>query len=104
MRVSIYNLLILFYNYLQASKNRDIGHQEINKTEKQFIDAVNRKVTIPIEVLESLLYYSNMSDELSKFWHPDKVKFSTMVSNITKGNKKDFDFVYNLLENKKKDS
>lgn len=97
-RISLYNLLILFYNFLKAKDNADIGYQEVNKTEKEFMEEINKRVTFDRKVLQSLLYYSNMRSEDGKFWHPDKKRFSKMINSILHGSNLKFDYKYNLIE------
>lgn len=105
-RISIYNLLILFKNFMDAKGDSRIGYQELNKTEKQFIDNCNKRVSVSQELLESLLYYSNLRDEDGNFWHPDKYSFKRMVSRLLTGigPNKVFNYFSNTIEDKEKES
>lgn len=96
LKVSIYNVLILFYNFLKAKKDKDIGYMELNQTEEEFMKKAGQMISVDIKTLQSLLYYSNLLDEKKKFWHPDKKSFDGTLTSILR-RQYDFDKKFNLL-------
>lgn len=89
------DLGVLMYHFSKFSHK--YGHLDAEKTEYQALKEYNRKLEIPLENLERMLYASNMLGEENQFWHPFGLTFKQFLSKISTS-KWDFNSLYNLIE------
>lgn len=97
--VSLMDVAVLLYMVHKAAQNKVIGYEDANIPLNQLTEILNKKVGIPISILESALWSSNMMDEIGNFSHPFGLTFDTWLEKMVgKGN---FDKFYNILKEKK---
>lgn len=68
---------------------------------EQIIQELNaRRYSFKREIIEAALYCCNLNNEAGKFWHPQKIAFTTFVYHLGLDNKTKFKFnlKYNLIE------
>ena len=84
-RVTLGQLIPLFVNYFNAIKDRDRfdGHQDIDISLDEFMKILNREgVGLPFNMLESLMWASQVQSDEGKFWHPHDAGFKKLCLDI----------------------
>jgi hypothetical protein len=96
-KVSLFQAMVLLHNLLSC----DDGDNDANRTRDELFRELNKKqVHLDKNVLESLLYCSNINDEDDKFWHPMGMKFDKFVKYVLPA-KHNFHFIYNFIVHEK---
>lgn len=90
----------MYKNVLEAIANKEIGHQDEDKSLKEFISFLrHKKFWLEPHELESALWACNILKERGELWMPEQVTFDEFVSNLLRFNPKlRFNKDYNLLE------
>lgn len=89
VRVSLWSLVILLYNYWVAVTTEDVGHGDAESDQWDFLARFKMTVTLRKDDLETLLWGANMLDEKKKFWHPSQRAFEKFVHNTFPNHKYD---------------
>ncbi|NIO44446.1 MAG: hypothetical protein GTN36_02730 [Candidatus Aenigmarchaeota archaeon] len=101
VKVSTFNLAILLYNIWRAQASSKIGNMEVGKLLSHLERDLNKECKIPLHLLESACYYSNILSEIKEFWHPQDIRFNDFVKRIERNNNLKFDNFYNCFEDNK---
>ena len=102
IKISIFQYLVLMYNYFEYCKDDRIGFQEM-VTKEEFLKELNQLVTVETDLVESLAYYSQIGVETlgeQSFWHPEGTSFGEFINRLTKRRRipLTFDTKYNTIE------
>ena len=103
IEISILSLAALLLNVIKGQKEASVGFEHPEYSYRQFMARLNRRVRVPIELVDAALYTSRLLKQKDKFEHPLDYSFAQLVLDIeTKGNVK-LNYKWNFLEEKKND-
>lgn len=91
-------LSVLIANLYRAAKDPKIGFEDADRTFKEMELALLRPVSLPREVLESVLWGCNLLDEKGDFFHPADSSFDSFVKALLPGDH--FNKEHHLIEKK----
>ena len=101
VNMTVIQLTILLNNLFKSLEDSDFVDADL--TLDELLRKVNSKVMVDTDILESLLFYSNLLDEKESFSHPDGLTFDQFTDRIM-GISFKFDKWFNLIEHAKKPS
>lgn len=90
----------LLYNLAKASKDKDIGFEDSDRSYTQLKVQLSRIVDVPIELVESALWASTLLDESGKFEHPEDKNYERFLGDLLAKTPYRFSKSYNTLERK----
>lgn len=99
--VSLLNLSTLLHNAQKALADPEIGWGGVTESFEMVKRRLNFRWFIPPEILESLLWASNMLDEKHQFWDPKGRTFDQFLADVVRRGY--FDKTFNYFKEKKDD-
>lgn len=96
VRVSLFNVMVLMYNLYLGLAEEEVGYEDAEQPLRDLEKSLDNFVYISLENLESLLWSSNLLDEIDKFNHPKGLTFRQFVRQLAPKNTR-FDYTYNLF-------
>lgn len=89
---------LLFNMYRGMQFPEQVGFEDAaNNYEQAKRLLQDQRVRIPRDLLEALLWSSNLMDENNAFWHPHKISFDAFVMSMIDTSKEKFNRDYNLI-------
>lgn len=77
--VNILDLAVLLCNVFRAAQSSDIGYNDAEMSLRRLKKECWMTKRLPVELVEKLLYCSNMLDEDGKFWHHEGKSFEQFL-------------------------
>lgn len=108
IRVSLYQLIILYLHVVRAQKHPEIGHQDERAPWSKYLNYLNStKISIPIQDFENAFWASNMLDDMvtERFWHPQEKsikQFFEEIGNSQRAFLLDYDYKHHTVDTLKK--
>jgi hypothetical protein len=90
------DIAVLLDNLYRATQHPEIGYADADTTMRELINATLVPVELPREVVEKLLYYSNLMSEEQGFWHYEDISFDQFCSKLAIKH----DGIYNWISDK----
>ena len=88
VNIGLLDVAVLLHHVYLASSDPKIGYNDANESIFDLQRKVKGTLTLGIETVEKLLYYGNILDEDSKFWHHRGYSFDEFVESL------DLDYKY----------
>jgi hypothetical protein len=100
IQVRLSDLWALWVNLTLGASDPSIGFHDTEHSLSEMKKYLDRTVHLPISIVESALWSSNLRYEKDEFEHPEGLTFPEFVRRIA-GDKHQFDYYFNLLEERK---
>jgi len=81
INISVLDLSVLMYNVYHSVPI--IDYNDSSMALEQLMHEVNDRVDVRVELIEKLLYCSNLLDEKEKFWHYRNKRFDAFLKEQT---------------------
>lgn len=98
--LTLMDLLILLGNLHRGNEDKNVGFEDTDRTVWELTHTLNRKLSLPMGVVESALWSCTMNFEKNKFWHPGGTPFKSWLARLLKHSDMDYDQIYCTISKK----
>lgn len=91
---------ILVRDVLDGAVSPHVGFEDAERTYSQSLRRLRESRRIPMALLESALWSSNLLNECGEWVHPDHEPFNEWIDSIFKGHNLTFDKFWNRIDEK----
>lgn len=96
--VRLSDICVLMHNVQEGSKHPEVGFEDAQRTLDHLVNALNRKILLPPDLIESALWSANLLNEAGAFQDFRDRSLDDFIKQVL--GKEQFNKLYNTIERK----